>query len=85
MSALLVEVAGWIGAALILLAYYLIASRRLDGRSRLYHAMNMLGGFSIGINSLLNGAYPAAALNVIWGSIAIYGFLAALQKGGKVN
>lgn len=75
---MVVEVAGWIGAALILLAYYLIASRRLDGRSKLYHSMNIAGGFSIGINSLLNEAYPAAALNVAWGLIAIYGLLGVL-------
>ena len=38
-----VEVAGWTGALLILLAYALLSSGKLDGQSRAYQWMNVGG------------------------------------------
>lgn len=73
---LFVEASGWIAAVLTLLAYGLLAAGRLTGRSIIYHVMNLLGGIGILLNSGWNGAYPSAAINVIWIGIA----LAALIK-----
>ncbi|HZF15972.1 MAG TPA: hypothetical protein VE046_08545 [Steroidobacteraceae bacterium] len=70
-----IESAGWLGAALILIAYGLLSSGRLDGRSRLYQGMNVIGSIGFVINSGYNGAIPSAALNVIWmiiGLVALY-------------
>ena len=46
MSAILVavEVAGWAGAALILLAYLLLSAEKLTGQSLVYQGMNVAGG-----------------------------------------
>lgn len=63
---LLIEIAGWTGAGLILLAYLLISSGRLTGQSRLYQWMNVVGAAGFVLNSGWNGAIPSAALNVVW-------------------
>jgi hypothetical protein len=74
-----IEAAGWLGAALILVAYGLLSSGKLDGRSAVYQWMNVIGSIAFVINSGYNGALPSAALNVIWmliGLAALYRYRA---------
>ena len=68
---LLVEVAGWLGAALILGAYALLTAGRIAARSVPYQAMNVGGAAGFVINSGWNGAIPSAALNVVWAGIGL--------------
>jgi hypothetical protein len=69
---LAVEVVGWAGATLILGAYALLSSGRLTSESRTYQLMNIFGAAGFALNSGWNGAYPSAALNVVWMGIGIY-------------
>ena len=78
MASLLIEIIGWIGAIMILLAYFLLTQKKLTGESRTYHLINLLGGLAVGINALVNVAYPSVALNMIWSLIAIYGIVKGL-------
>ena len=66
---LLVEIAGWAGAALILGAYALLTAGKLQARSVAYQAMNVVGAMGFIVNSGYNGAIPSAALNVVWAGI----------------
>jgi hypothetical protein len=61
-----VEVAGWAGATLILLAYLLLSAGRLTGQSLVYQAMNVVGAAGFVVNGWWHGAIPSAALNVLW-------------------
>ncbi|NYT40404.1 hypothetical protein HZY97_06530 [Sphingomonas sp. R-74633] len=63
---LLIEIVGWTGAGLILVAYLLLSSGRLTGQSRLYQWMNVVGAACFVLNSGWNGAIPSASLNVVW-------------------
>ncbi len=72
---LLIEVVGWIGAALIIAAYALLSAGKLRGDSRTYHLMNIFGAAGFVLNSGWNGAFPSAALNVVWIGIGAYGLL----------
>ena len=63
---LAVEVAGWTGAALILLAYGLLSAGKLDGQSRAYQWMNVGGAVGFVITGWWHGALPSTALNVVW-------------------
>jgi len=72
-----VEIAGWLAAVLILAAYGLLSIGRLDGKSLLYHALNVIGAVGFVINTAYNGAYPSAFLNVVWCGIGIYGITRA--------
>jgi formate hydrogenlyase subunit 3/multisubunit Na+/H+ antiporter MnhD subunit len=75
---LFAELIGWLGTFLILLAYFLLTSKKLSRDSKTYHSMNLFGGIGITINSIANGAYPPAVLNIIWSLIAIYGIVKGL-------
>lgn len=82
---LAIEVIGWIGAILIILAYALLSAGRVSADSRLYHYMNIVGALGFVLNSGWNGAYPSAALNVVWIGIGSYGLLQRRRtqiKGG---
>ena len=63
---LLVEIAGWTGAALILSAYLLLSMGRLTGQSIVYQGMNVFGAAGFTLNGWWHGAIPSAALNVVW-------------------
>jgi len=67
-----VEIVGWVGAALILAAYALLSLGKLQGRSAVYQWMNVVGSAGFVVNSGWNGAYPSAALNVIWMGIGLF-------------
>ena len=72
---LAVEIAGWGGASLILLAYLFLSMGRLTGQSAAYQWMNVFGGAGFVVNGWWHGALPSAALNVIWvmiGGIALW-------------
>ena len=78
-----VEVAGWTGAALILLAYLLLSMGKLTGQSGLYQWMNVIGAAGFTINGWWHGALPSAALNVIWmliGAVALLRMNAARRN-----
>jgi hypothetical protein len=72
---LAIEVIGWGGAVLIVGAYAQLSAGRLAADSRTYHLMNILGAIGFVVNSGWNGAYPSAALNVVWLGIGAYGLL----------
>ncbi|MDL2340782.1 MAG: hypothetical protein QFB89_05565 [Pseudomonadota bacterium] len=64
--ALGVEIIGWAGALLLLLAYLFLSSGRLTGQSLLYQGMNVAGAAGFIVNGWWHGALPSTMLNVIW-------------------
>jgi len=70
-----IEVVGWLAAGVILAAYGLLSSGKLDGRSSVYHWMNVIGAAGFVLNSGYNGAVPSAVLNVIWIGIGAFGLI----------
>jgi len=68
-----VEIVGWGGAVLILGAYGLISSGRVQARSALYQWMNIVGAAGFIVNSGWNGAFPSVGLNIVWLLIGLYG------------
>lgn len=65
-----IEAAGWIGAILILAAYALVSSGRLDPRHATFQWMNLAGAAGFVVNSGFHGAWPSTILNIIWIGIA---------------
>ena len=68
---LFMEVVGWIGALLILAAYGLLSAGKLDAKSPAYQWLNVVGAIGFILNSGWNGAWPSAALNVVWVGIGL--------------
>jgi hypothetical protein len=78
-----IEVIGWTGAFLILLAYGLLSAGKLDARSRSYQWMNIVGAAAFIVNSGWNGAYPSAVLNVIWIGIGAWALMRKWEPAAK--
>ena len=76
---LLVEVAGWTGMAVLLLAYALSALGVLPAATRRAAALNLLGGLCLALHTGAHAAYPATVLNTTWAVIAIV----ALARGAR--
>ena len=78
-----VEVAGWVGAVLILLAYLLLSAGRLTGQSLVYQGMNVVGAAGFVINGWWHRALPSASLNVLWLLIGAVAAWRILKKRGS--
>jgi hypothetical protein len=76
-----VEVVGWAGASLILLAYLLLSMGRLTGQSVTYQAMNVAGAAGFIVNGWWHGAIPSAVLNVIWMLIGAVALIRLSRRG----
>jgi len=69
------QIIDWIGTFLIVLAYFLVSTKKVDGQSKSYQTLNLLGAIAVGVNVLHQHAWPALALQIIWGIIAIVSLL----------
>ena len=68
---LLIDVGGWIGAVLILAAYFLVSTRRVHGGSVRYQTLNVVGSLLVGANAFYYHALPSFSINVVWIAIAV--------------
>lgn len=72
MTDIIIEIIGWVGAALILASYILLSNGKLHGQSPTYQWMNVVGAAGFVLNSGWNGAIPSAALNVVWMAMGLF-------------
>jgi hypothetical protein len=77
---LAVEIAGWTGAGLILLAYLLLSMGRMTGQTPAYQWMNVVGAAGFVVNGWWHGALPSTALNVIWMGIGFFALWRMSQR-----
>ncbi|HEX5455793.1 MAG TPA: hypothetical protein VFW77_00305 [Candidatus Saccharimonadales bacterium] len=68
---MIIDIIGWVGTVLVLVAYFLITSEKLGPKSRAYNLMNLFGALFIGLNVYVNHAWPALGLQTVWGGVAI--------------
>lgn len=69
---MLIEIIGWLAAAIILASYILLSLGRLEARGTVYQSMNVVGAAGFVLNSGYNGALPSAGLNIIWAGMGLY-------------
>lgn len=72
---LFAQIVGWVGTLLVIAAYFLISNKKIKGDNDLYEMMNLFGAIGVGINVFYQRAWPAVALQVVWGIIAIASFV----------
>ncbi len=77
MLSLTIDVGGWIGMALLIGAYALVTTGRILGPSLTFQLMNLVGGGLLMVNSAWYGAWPSAALNLVWVVIGTAGLVRA--------
>lgn len=79
------EVVGWAAAVLLVGAYALVATRRLDANSPTYHVLNLVGAIGLAAYSLYKVAWPQFALNLFWGGVALIGVIIAVVAGRRLR
>jgi hypothetical protein len=80
MLKIVIEVIGWAAAMTMLVAYMLLTMGRLASHSARYQWLNILSGTGFVLNSGWNGAYPSAALNLVWMGIGLYGLIRSAHR-----
>jgi hypothetical protein len=81
---ILIEMAGWLGALLVLGAYLLVTTGRVSGKSALFQSMNALGSALFILNTWWHGAIPSMVLNIVWlaiGTVALARIARLRSKG----
>ena len=76
----LFEALGWAGTITFVVAYYGISFGKLKADSLLYQWMNLLGAIAIAFSVFVKQAWPAFALEVVWGGIALVTLIRLLKK-----
>jgi len=67
-----INILGWTGSILYLLAYALVSAKKTEGDSFLYQGMNILAGVLLVIYTLALDAYATTGLNVVWVGIGMF-------------
>jgi lipid-A-disaccharide synthase-like uncharacterized protein len=80
---LIATVVGWIGMALILIAYFLLTSERVVVKSWIYHTINLLGGAGLIFYTYVNRTVPVMVLNILWVFIAISALIKIINRKNK--
>jgi hypothetical protein len=60
------QLCGWVGAGALLLAYVLVSSGRIGGKSAGFNGINIIGGALLSYGSWVRAAWPSVTLNLIW-------------------
>lgn len=84
MDTVIVNVAGWLGMALLLGAYALVTAGRLPGTGLTFQLMNLAGGALLMVNSAWYGAWPSAVLNLVWVVIGTIGLVRWRQRSVRL-
>ncbi|HQU37794.1 MAG: hypothetical protein IPM31_12215 [Anaerolineae bacterium] len=69
---LFIQILGWTGSVLFLLAYALVSLKKADGDSLLYQGMNIVAGAFLVIYTFTLGAYATTGLNAVWVAIGLF-------------
>jgi hypothetical protein len=68
---LVIDILGWTGSILYLLAYALVSSKKTEGDSILYQGINIFAGSLLVIYTVALGAYATTGLNAVWVAIGL--------------
>ena len=67
-----IEAIGWIGAALLILGYYLIQTNKVKHDNTMYMLLNIIGAFLLLLNTMYHHAYPSVVANAVWTIIGLW-------------
>lgn len=79
------EIIGWAAAVLLVGAYALVATRRLDARSATYHILNVVGAAGLVAYSIYKMAWPQLGLNLFWGAVGVVGIIIGLRAARSTS
>jgi hypothetical protein len=85
MNILIVDISGWLGASLLLIAYGLVSRKRVAGDAISYQLLNVVGSTFLIVNTFYYKSYPSTAVNVFWISIALFTMLESRRKAKEAS
>jgi len=68
---MILDIIGWVGSALVVLAYALNMYKKLAADALPYYLLNIVGSGCLIANTIYHHAIPSAVVNVIWVFIAL--------------
>jgi len=71
-TSFLIEILGWTGSIMYLLAYALVSLKKTEGDSLLYQGINIVAGVFLVIYTFTLEAYATTGLNAVWVAIGIF-------------
>lgn len=71
----MIDIIGWIGSVMVVIAYALNMYKRLASDSREYYLLNIVGSACLIVNTIYHHAIPSAVVNIIWVLIALAALL----------
>lgn len=80
-----INVIGWLGMMLLIGAYFLVTMSRIRPTGAVFQVMNLFGGGFLMINSAWYGAWPSAALNLVWVVIGTVGLTRAFVRRSRIR
>jgi len=84
MISLTIDILGWCGSILLIIAYYQNSKNKINAQSTVYQFLNVSGSLLLIINTLYYGAYPSSVVNIIWVFIGIH-YLIKTKKDATVH
>ena len=82
MAIYFVNIVGWTGTVLMVVAYFLVSTGKIKSNATTYQLMNLFGAIFLGTNVFYQKAWPAFAFETLWVLIAIY---ALIRKGNPMD
>lgn len=73
------DVIGWIGTVLVLIAYLLLSTNKINN-GKIYQILNLFASLFMAIGLLPKNAWFSFALQIIWGIIAIIALIKMVNK-----
>lgn len=64
------DVIGWVGAVLLLGAFYLVSTEKVKPTNVWFQLANIVGALAVAVNSFALHAFPSVAVNIVWSVIA---------------
>jgi len=75
------SIVGWTGTALIVIAYFLVSTKKVEATSKAYQLMNVAGAIGLGVSAFTQASWPNFGLQVIWFVIGLYSLFKIFATG----
>lgn len=76
------DLLGWTGAVLLLVAFALVSNGLLCPKGIRYQFLNVAGGLFLLANNVFYGAYPSGFVNLVWSGVAVIMVVQGFLKKG---
>lgn len=72
---ILIQIVGWLGAFMVILAFYLISHDKISSKNVFYHLLNLCGAVLVGVNAFYMNALPSLGIQILWAGVSVLAIL----------